>query len=84
MHVLEGQGNGVISAFADAWHRYDGRPLSVKNYSEHALCSGSDAQAIAFIQLSIEGKRATGVAQDDDTGAASLRAILAAADRAER
>ena len=81
VHVLEGQGNGVISAFADAWRRYDGRPLSVTNYSEHALCSGSDAQAIAFIQLSIEGKRATGVAQDDDTGAASLRAILAAADR---
>ncbi|WP_414501417.1 2-isopropylmalate synthase [Zymobacter sp. IVIA_12111.31 C1] len=84
VHVLEGQGNGVISAFVDAWHHYDSRPLSVTNYSEHAMGSGSDAKAIAFVQLNVDGVSVTGVAEDYDTGAASLRAILAAFDRAAR
>lgn len=84
VHVLEGQGNGVISAFVNAWHKQDGRQLSVINYSEHSMGSDSEAKAIAFIQLSVDGIRVSGIAEDFDTGAASLRAILAAIDRAGR
>jgi hypothetical protein len=39
----------------------------VTDYSEHPLGGGTDAQAIAFISLSINGRRVTGVSLDHDT-----------------
>lgn len=84
VHELQGQGNGVISAFMNAWHKHDDRTLSVINYSEHSLGGDSDAKAVAFIQLDVNGNRVCGIAEDFDTGFASLRAILAAVSRASR
>jgi len=79
---LSGQGNGVISAFMTAWQAHTGQSVSVVDYSEHALGEGSDAVAIAFVQLNVAGQRISGMAEDGDTVSASLKAVLSALNRA--
>ncbi|MGC3873600.1 2-isopropylmalate synthase [Halomonas sp. GXIMD04776] len=79
--ALEGQGNGAISAFMDAWQRHTGQSVNVVDYGEHALGEGSDAVAIAFVQLNIDGVRVSGMAEDGDTVSASLKAVLSAINR---
>ena len=80
--IVEGEGNGVISAFMAGWERMSGQRVSVIDYSEHALGEGSDANAIAFVQLSVEGRRVCGMAEDGDTVSASLKAVISALNRA--
>ncbi|MHB0777382.1 2-isopropylmalate synthase [Halomonas sp. WWR20] len=79
--TLEGQGNGAISAFMNAWQRHTGQSVSVVDYSEHALGEGSDAVAIAFVQLNVDGRRVSGMAEDGDTVSASLKAVLSTLNR---
>jgi 2-isopropylmalate synthase len=78
---LLGSGDGAISAFIDAWSRHSQQQVSVVDYHEHAVGTGTDAQAIAYVQLSIEGRRVSGVALDQDTVSASLKAVLSALNR---
>ncbi|GHA96008.1 2-isopropylmalate synthase [Modicisalibacter luteus] len=80
--TLSGQGNGAISAFMDAWQRHTGQRVNVVDYGEHALGEGSDAVAIAFVQLNVDGTRISGMAEDGDTVSASLKAVLSALNRA--
>jgi len=78
---IEGEGEGVISAFINAWERYQGQQLNVVHYNEHALAEGSNAKAIAYIQLDIDGVRVNGAALDYDTTKASLKAVISALNR---
>ena len=48
------------------------------DYAEHALSTGSDADAIAFVQLKCGTVRVPAVAEDSDTVSASLQAIISA------
>ncbi|HJO36520.1 MAG TPA: alpha-isopropylmalate synthase regulatory domain-containing protein, partial [Gammaproteobacteria bacterium] len=82
--VLQGEGDGAISAFIDAWARHSGRQLSVVDYQEHALGTGTDAQAIAYVQMNIDRQRVSGAAIDNDTVSASLKAVLAVLNRERR
>ncbi|MES1938919.1 2-isopropylmalate synthase [Salinisphaera sp. T5B8] len=75
---LQGHGNGPLSAFIDAWHGHTGEEIAVADYSEHALSAGSDADAIAFVQLRKDTLRIPAVAEDSDTVSAALKAIIAA------
>jgi len=79
--VISGEGEGAISAFIDAWHRHGGQPLKVIDYSEHAVEEGVDAEAIAYVQLEVAGKRISGAALDHDTVSASLKAVISALNR---
>ena len=78
---VKGRGNGAIAAFIDAWERHSGQQLNVVDYSEHALDEGTDAEAVAYVQLSVDGARHAGVAFDRDTVSASLKAVLSALNR---
>ena len=80
--LLRGEGEGAISAFVDAWTRYSGQQVSVVDYSEHAIGEGTDAEAAAYIQLSVDGMRVSGASTDHDTVSASLKAVLSALNRA--
>ncbi|MCS2609738.1 2-isopropylmalate synthase [Halomonas dongshanensis] len=73
---LSGSGNGAMSAFTQAWARHSGRSISILDYSEHSLGGDSDANAIAFVQLNIDGQRICSVAEDSDTVSASLKALI--------
>jgi 2-isopropylmalate synthase len=81
--VLRGAGEGAIAAFVDAWMRHSGQKLSVVDYSEHAIGEGTDAEAIAYVQLNIDGARVAAASFDRDTVSASLKAVLSALNRAQ-
>ena len=76
--TLHGKGSGSISAFGDALHKTTGLDLQVVQFEEVSLGEGSDAQAMAFVQISLQGQRFTAAAQDGDTLAASLESIVTA------
>ena len=80
-HTITGAGEGVISAFVDAWCLYSGESLEVIDYSEHALDEGANAEAIAYVLLEISGNRFGGAALDCDIVSASLKAVLSALNR---
>ncbi len=73
---LSGTGNGAMSSFTDAWRRHTGSHVAILDYSEHSLGGDSEANAIAFVQLNIDGQRVCAVAEDSDTVSASLKAVL--------
>ncbi len=80
-YSLHGNGEGVLSAFIDGWIKHGGQQISVVDYNEHAIGTGTNAEAIAYVQLNIDGQRVSGVAFDHDTVSASLKAVLAALNR---
>ena len=80
-YVLHGNGEGALSAFIDGWIKHGGQQISVVDYNEHAIGAGTDAEAIAYVQLNIDGQRVSGVAFDHDTVSASLKAVLSALNR---
>ena len=82
MMLVHGNGNGAISAFADAMHKATGLDAQIVQFDEQAVAEGSDASAMAFVQASIRGNRYTAVSQDGDTLTASLTAILSAINNA--
>jgi 2-isopropylmalate synthase len=81
--TISGSGEGALSAFVDALMRHTGLSISVLDYSEHAVTTGTDAEAIAYVQLSLNGRRVGGAGQSHDTISASLRAVLSALNRSE-
>ena len=81
-HPLSGSGNGVVAAFVDAMEGFIGKPVVLVEYSEHALSHSADAEAVSYIQLSVDGERVCGVGRSHDIVQASLNAILGAVNRA--
>ena len=71
--TLEGRGNGPLSAFVNAWNAHANDDIAVADYAEHALSTGSDADAIAFVQLKCGTVRVPAVAEDSDTVAPRCR-----------
>ncbi len=82
---INGEGNGPIAAFCQALNALPGGPgMEVASYSEHALGSGAEASAIAYIQVKLPGGRSVwGAAEDTSIERASLKAILSALNRAD-
>jgi len=76
--TLQGRGNGAMSAFMNAWQAHSGEDVAVTDYNEHALTEGSDADAIAFVQMRAGAQRVSAVAEDSDTVSASLKAMIGA------
>ncbi|MEO0637524.1 MAG: 2-isopropylmalate synthase [Pseudomonadota bacterium] len=79
--TITGKGNGPVDSFCDAIGRYLGVTVTVIDYSEHSLGTGSDATAICYMELEINGKRVFGAGVNPNISAASLEAVLSAADR---
>ncbi|SCZ66353.1 2-isopropylmalate synthase [Thiohalomonas denitrificans] len=79
--ILQGEGEGALSALVDAWMRHSGADVSVVDYSEHALGEGTDAEAAAYVLLNVDGQRVSGAALDHDTLSAPIKAVLSALNR---
>lgn len=75
---VRGTGNGALSAFVNALCAHKGKTISIVDFSESALAAGSDAEAICFVQLSVDGCRRSAAAIDKDTLAASMSAVIRA------
>ena len=80
---LSGTGNGPISAFLEVLAK-QGISVSLLDYSEHTLGASSDAQAAAYVELSVAGKTLWGVGIDGDISNASLKAVISAVNRSQR
>jgi 2-isopropylmalate synthase len=80
---IVGAGNGPLAAFVDAIGAV-GFDVSVLDYSEHAMSSGEEAQAAAYVEASIGGTTVWGVGIATSITTASLRAVVSAVNRAAR
>ena len=80
---LEGNGNGPIAAFVDALSTI-GHDVRVLDYAEHAMSSGGDAKAAAYLECAIDGQVLWGGGVDANILTASLKAVISAANRAAR
>ena len=77
-----GMGNGPVAAFVDGM-RQTGAEIRVLDYAEHALSSGGDAAAAAYVECEIAGEIVWGVGVHHNIVTASLRAVVCAANRAQ-
>ncbi len=80
-HEISGVGNGPIDAFVSALADVDVQ-VRVLDYSEHALSSGGDAKAAAYVECAIGENTLWGVGVDENIVTASLRAVASAVNRA--
>jgi 2-isopropylmalate synthase len=78
---ITGTGDGAITAFAAAWAAAFDEQVDVRDYQEHAIGAGTDAEAAAYVQLAIGERLVSGAAVDRDTVSASLRAVVSALNR---
>jgi 2-isopropylmalate synthase len=77
---LTGVGNGPIDALIRALADLD-ISVRVLDYAEHALSSGGDAQAAAYVECEVDGVVRWGVGVDANIVTASLRAVTSAVNR---
>src|SRR5665213_928168 len=78
---FSGEGNGPLAALVHGFGT-NGVRFEITNYSEHALSSGEEAAAIAYIQIkSADGKLRWGAGVDTNIELASVRAVLSALNR---
>ena len=78
---VDGAGNGPIAAFVDALATL-GHDVRVLDYSEHALSSGGDAKAAAYLECAVGDRVLWGVGIDPNIVTASLKAVVSAVNRA--
>jgi 2-isopropylmalate synthase len=80
--TLTGEGNGPIAAFVNAINElpqdFDVRVL---DYHEHALSSGGDAIAAAYVECAVGDQVLWGVGLDANIVTASLKAVISAVNR---
>ncbi len=77
-----GMGNGPVAAFVDGM-RHAGADIRVLDYAEHALSSGGDALAAAYVECEVAGEIVWGIGIHHNIVTASLRAVVCAANRAQ-
>lgn len=79
---IEGRGTGPIDGFVNALSTYLGIDLTVANYSEHSMQHGSNAAAICYMEMETPAGKLFGAGIDTNIVAASLAAVVSAANRA--
>jgi 2-isopropylmalate synthase len=95
LRTLAGAGNGPIAAFVDALGQladdevsrgsvlFENRnDIRVLDYHEHALSSGGDAYAAAYVECAVGDQILWGVGVDANIVTASLKAVISAVNRA--
>ena len=84
-HAVTGTGNGPIAAFASALIAGGAPAFEVASYREHDLGAGSEASAIAYVQIrTADGRSRWGAAVDTNIELAGVRAVLSALNRLSR
>ncbi|HEX8632155.1 MAG TPA: 2-isopropylmalate synthase, partial [Catenuloplanes sp.] len=73
-------GNGPIDAYVQALQTLGVR-VRVLDYHEHAMSSGGDAQAAAYVECEVDGTTVWGVGLDPNIVTASVKAVTSAVNR---
>lgn len=77
-----GEGNGPLAALVHGFTTVGEPRFEISHYSEHALSSGEEAAAIAYIQLKHQdGRTRWGAGVDTNIELASVKAVLSALNR---
>ena len=80
-----GEGNGPISAFFHAIQKEGYKNYELLTYDEHAIGTGENAEAIAYIRLqNKKGATAYAAGIDRNTSKASVKAIINCINRLEK
>jgi len=83
MHELRADGNGPIDAFMQAMKEELVPDFTLLSYAEHSLGQGSEAEAIAYIQIQTpSGEKFFGASTDTNIEMASIKAVVCALNRA--
>ena len=81
--IVTGRGNGPVDGFVGAMRQATGLDFDVVHYHEHAIGSGANASAIAYMELRLPcGTSLFGVGIDRNIVVASLKAVLSGVNRA--
>jgi 2-isopropylmalate synthase len=79
---IAGEGNGPLAALVHGFGKAGVPRFEIMHYSEHALSSGEEASAIAYIQIKhSDGRMRWGAGVDTNIEFASVRAVLSALNR---
>jgi 2-isopropylmalate synthase len=80
--TVNGEGNGPIAAFVHGLSRELGLAFDVVDYSEHAVSAGTDATAVAYVEVKGgNGEIRWGVGRDESILTASLKGVVSAVNR---
>lgn len=80
--IIEGIGNGPISAFFNGLQKLGLAKYKLISYDEHAISDGENAEAAAYIQLENEaGERRFGAGTDRNINKASIKAVISAINK---
>jgi 2-isopropylmalate synthase len=75
--TIHGQGNGIIAALSDGLHKTLGIDFQVQHFDQIALSKGTQAQAMAFVQIKINNRKFMGISQHQDIMTATINSVLA-------
>ncbi len=81
--TIEGSGGGPVEAFVAALSTR-GVKVEVLDYAEHAMTSGGDSRAAAYVECEIGDEIFWGVGIDPSITTATLKAIISAVNRQAR
>jgi 2-isopropylmalate synthase len=79
---VEGVGNGPIAALADAFEHSFGITIRIRDYHEHAMGDGTNANAAAYVAVDVDDEAVWGVGLHSSVATSSLRAVINAVNRA--
>jgi 2-isopropylmalate synthase len=82
-YSLRGLGTGPIDAFVAGLAFVTGENVRVLDYHEHAVGSGANAQAVAYLELRVGDRTLFGVGMDSNILSASFKAIVSGLQRAQ-
>jgi 2-isopropylmalate synthase len=78
---VRGEGNGPLAALVHGLAERFGIAISVRDYHEHALSTGEDATAAAYVEADVDGELVWGVGIHASIVTATLRAVVNAVNR---
>ncbi|MDO4548952.1 MAG: 2-isopropylmalate synthase [Clostridia bacterium] len=84
VYSLEGEGNGPIDAFFQAMRDAHIDGFEFRGYHEHAIGEGSNARAVAYIELKYRGESYFGIGMESNVSIASIKGVISAINRALR
>jgi 2-isopropylmalate synthase len=82
LKTITGHGNGPVDGFVAAIRKESGVAFDVADYREHAMGTGANATAIAYVELRLpDGATLYGVGIDKNIVVASLKAVVSGVNR---
>lgn len=82
--TYEGHGKGPIDALVKILVENFDVDLRLQDYTEHAIGSGADTMAAAYVELAVEDRVVWGAGLHSNITKASLKAVVSAVNRAAR